>query len=177
MKSTIQTMGTANFGQSTTNLGTEQRIELLASQKSMTEDAQHSGKNKKRSFISCDLRCEKSYFIFSQDNFLRKICFWICYQHHSEFEYVIIVIIILGSVKLAAATFIDMDNIEVPGIDQQMYNYSEMLDLIFNIIFQIEFLIKSITMGLVIDKNSYLTDGWNKLDFIIVIASVNEMIL
>lgn len=58
-----------------------------------------------------------------------------------------------------------------------MYNISEMLDLVFNIIFQIEFLIKSITMGLLIDKNSYLSDGWNKLDFVIVVASVNEMIL
>jgi hypothetical protein len=32
-------------------------------------------------------------------------------------------------------------------------------------------------MGLLIDKNSYLSDGWNKLDFVIVVASVNEMIL
>lgn len=85
-------------------------------------------------------------------------------------------IIILGSVKLAAATFIIPSEIDKPGIHQQMYNYSEMLDLIFNVIFQIEFLIKSITMGFIIDKNCYFSDSWNKLDFIIVLASVNEMI-
>jgi hypothetical protein len=32
-------------------------------------------------------------------------------------------------------------------------------------------------MGLVVDKNCYLSVGWNKLDFIIVVSSANEMLL
>lgn len=50
------------------------------------------------------------------------------------------------------------------------------LDFIFNVIYFFEFFIKSITMGLYLDKNCYLSSSWNKLDFIIVLASASEMI-
>jgi len=86
---------------------------------------------------------------------------------------VIITTIILGSVKLAASTFIDQQRKLEPGdIHYTLENFSENIDFVFNIIYLFEFLIKSITMGLVLDKNSYLTVSWNKLDFVIVIASM-----
>jgi hypothetical protein len=65
-----------------------------------------------------------------------------------------------------------------PGdIHNMLENFSERIDLVFNVIYLFEFLIKSITMGLGLDKNSYLSVSWNKLDFVIVIASMQEMIL
>ena len=84
----------------------------------------------------------------------------------------IITTIVLGSIKLAASTFIDPQlRLEKGNIHYTLYKGSEYLDICFNIIYLLEFLIKSITMGLVLNKNSYLTVSWNKLDFIIVIAS------
>jgi len=86
---------------------------------------------------------------------------------------VIITTIILGSIKLAASTFIDQERKEKEGdIHNKLENFSESLDYVFNIIYLFEFLIKSITMGLFLGKNSYLSVSWNKLDFIIVIASM-----
>jgi hypothetical protein len=32
-------------------------------------------------------------------------------------------------------------------------------------------------MGFILDKNSYLSVGWNRLDFIIVLSFINEYIL
>jgi hypothetical protein len=91
---------------------------------------------------------------------------------------VIITTIILGSIKLAASTFInDKQRQEEGNIHYTLYNLSESVDILFNIIYFLEFMIKSITMGLVLDKNSYLTVSWNKLDFIIVIASFQEYVV
>ena len=79
----------------------------------------------------------------------------------------------LGSLKLAASTFIDQEKKNhVGNIHYDMESWSERIDIFFNIIYLFEFLIKSITMGFTLDANSYLSISWNKLDFIIVLASL-----
>ena len=45
-------------------------------------------------------------------------------------------------------------------------------DLVVNIIFMIEFLIKIVAKGFVIDKGSYLRDNWNRLDLGILILAI-----
>jgi hypothetical protein len=40
----------------------------------------------------------------------------------------------------------------------------------FSIIFFVEFLFKVIGMGFIKHPNSYLRDGWNWVDFIVVVA-------
>jgi len=45
-----------------------------------------------------------------------------------------------------------------------------------NIMFFIEFLVKSITLGFFFDENSYLRDSWNCLDFFIVMTSMFDML-
>ena len=50
------------------------------------------------------------------------------------------------------------------------------MGLIFNGIFIIEFLIKVIALGFIMHKNSYLRQGWNVLDFIVVLTSIAEYI-
>ena len=65
-----------------------------------------------------------------------------------------------------------------PGnIHYTMHKIDDYLDYLFNAIYFCEFLCKSVTMGLYLDKNCYLSVGWNKLDFIIVLASINEMVM
>lgn len=44
------------------------------------------------------------------------------------------------------------------------------ISLVFTIIFIIEAVCKIIAMGFVLHKTAYLRDGWNILDFIIVLA-------
>ena len=85
----------------------------------------------------------------------------------------------MGSIKLAAGTFIDpIKKVEDPdSMDYQLAILEEWLDYLFNLIYLCEFLIKSVAMGLYLDKNCYLSVGLNKLDFIIVVASINETIV
>jgi hypothetical protein len=82
----------------------------------------------------------------------------------------------MGSIKLAFSTYIDQTNLTDGGFNETSYWITEKLDYVFNGIYFIEFFIKAITMGLVVDKNCFLSVGWNKLDFIIVVSSANEMI-
>ena len=41
-------------------------------------------------------------------------------------------------------------------------------EYVFGVIFMCEFFIKMIGMGFVLEKGSYLRDGWNILDFTVV---------
>lgn len=50
-----------------------------------------------------------------------------------------------------------------------MVNVSE---IIFSGIFITEFLIKIIGMGFISEPGTYLRDGWNILDFLVVITSI-----
>lgn len=51
-------------------------------------------------------------------------------------------------------------------------NTLEKIDIVFSIIFLIECLIKIAAMGFVTNKNAYIRDAWNIMDFLIVIISV-----
>lgn len=46
------------------------------------------------------------------------------------------------------------------------------IDMAFSVIFIAECTCKIIALGFVFHKNSYLRDGWNVLDFIVVIISI-----
>lgn len=49
-----------------------------------------------------------------------------------------------------------------------MTNNNVNIDLGFLIIYTIELILKVIALGFVMEKNSYLRDPWNILDFIVV---------
>ncbi|KRX07618.1 hypothetical protein PPERSA_11167 [Pseudocohnilembus persalinus] len=55
--------------------------------------------------------------------------------------------------------------------DQQS-NWRKYFDIVFAVIFIFEFLVKSIALGFAFEKNTYLRDGWNIIDFIVVITSI-----
>lgn len=46
----------------------------------------------------------------------------------------------------------------------------ENAEVVFNSLFIAEFLLKTMAMGFVLGKGSYLRDGWNVLDFIVVVS-------
>jgi len=45
-----------------------------------------------------------------------------------------------------------------------------MLNIVMTFIFLVEALIKIVAMGLAFDFNTYLRDGWNVIDLVIVIS-------
>jgi hypothetical protein len=53
---------------------------------------------------------------------------------------------------------------------------SDGAEKIFTVIFVIEFIIKTIAMGFIVHRNSYLRDPWNWLDFIVVCTGLSELL-
>ena len=71
-------------------------------------------------------------------------------------------IIILNSVNLSIYDYSDRDSLT---------SYNKVLNIlneIFTFIFLAESIIKILAMGFIMHENSYLRDGWNILDFFIV---------
>lgn len=83
---------------------------------------------------------------------------------HSQFENVILAAIVVSSLKLALETYFEQGNTVMSGIDY-----------FFNVFFAIEMLLKTISMGFILDKGSYLRDTWNILDGFIVVTSIIDM--
>lgn len=105
----------------------------------------------------------KSYFIFSENNAFRKFCIMIYTSKH--FEIFILILISITSLKLAFDTYLTSFSIQVQDI-------SSKLDMAFTFLFLGEFVIKSVSLGLVLGKKSYLHDYWNYIDFVIVVVSI-----
>lgn len=79
-------------------------------------------------------------------------------------------VIILSSIALATESYIDKNDMKNKGI---MSN----IDLILNILFTIECVLKIIALGFVIESTTYLRDGWNRLDFVVVALSLFEIFI
>lgn len=108
--------------------------------------------------------CEHSLYILSQRNPIR-VNFMFLYSH-KHFDKCINFIILLATLRLVLDTFISGKNSD--------YLFT-ILDLSFTIIFISEFIIKTISLGFVMDEGSYLRDHWNKLDFLIMIIQLIEI--
>ncbi|OMJ73663.1 hypothetical protein SteCoe_27598 [Stentor coeruleus] len=134
---------------------------------SFSENSENIEQNEPKDFFK-GVACEKSYYVFSKDNFIRKRCMWLC--RNSVLDNIILVVIVLNSLKLAWDTYIINNNTS----DLQV-RASQMIDDIFTSIFTLEFIIKSIAFGLIRDRMCYMRDNWNKLDFIIVILSLIDL--
>ncbi|OMJ71655.1 hypothetical protein SteCoe_30075 [Stentor coeruleus] len=105
----------------------------------------------------------KSYFIFSENNAFRKLCIIIYTSKH--FEVFILILISITSLKLAFDTYLINSSAKVQDV-------SAKIDMAFTSMYLGEFIIKSVSLGLVLGKKSYLHDYWNYIDFAIVVASI-----
>ena len=114
------------------------------------------------------LDCESSFFIFSKTNPLRVACFKI---HQSQyFDHFMLFIIFLSAVKLTWETYI----LNYPSTSSEVILSTD-FDIFFTICFFLEVVLKSISVGFVLDSNTYLRDSWNILDFLIAIISLIDI--
>ena len=107
--------------------------------------------------------------MFSKKNFIRRICWNIIINDF--FEGVILFIICVAALVLAIETYF-LNNTD-PTIEAVFY----WIDIFFTIAFTTESVIKSISLGLILEPDSYLRDAWNILDFIIVVFSLIDLSL
>jgi len=113
-----------------------------------------------------DVACNRSLYLFSKVSPTRKACY--IFSKHHRFEMFILGIIFLSCIKLILDTYIGTNA-------TALQKASNVFDYIFLAIFILEAMAKIIGSGFILDKNSYLRDGWNVLDFIIVIASIIDV--
>lgn len=99
---------------------------------------------------------------------------YVCYRimKHRYFERTILAAIVFSSLKLGFDTyFVHVDE------NSLFKRVSDIIDTIFSCVFIVESLIKTISMGMIMDRGSYLRDTWNILDFFIVVCSLIDLIL
>lgn len=53
-----------------------------------------------------------------------------------------------------------------------MVKFSSTFDIIFNVLFLIEAILKIISFGFIVEEDTYFRDIWNKIDFVIVVTSM-----
>ena len=109
--------------------------------------------------------CEYSLFILSQTNSIRFFC--ISFVHSKKFDNFILYLIALSTLRLILDTFFDSTPTTNVIFDS--------CDIVFNFFFYIEFGLKVVGEGFVWENGTYLSDNWNKLDFIIVVVSMFDM--
>lgn len=108
------------------------------------------------------------------DNIIRQLAIWI--SEWPWFDRIIIFLIVVNSLGLGMLDYeytnLTTDfpelGLEMPFLNRLM----EQTEFFFTICFTMEMLIKMIASGLILDKNCYLRDYWNWLDFIVVLGSI-----
>eukprot|EP00347_Sterkiella_histriomuscorum_P011811 403371009 len=110
---------------------------------------------------------KRSLYIFSLKNPLRRLVLKIL--EHKAFEYFILSLILINSLALAMFDYSDRDSIT------QYNNILEQLGVVLTYLFTAECVLKIIGLGFFVGKNSYLRDGWNVVDFAVVITGLVEI--
>jgi len=88
------------------------------------------------------------------------------------FDSFILVAIILNSLLIACIDYTNVNNDYQPS-DTSTRNYIiDKCEIIFTAVFAVECILKIISQGFIKGKKAYLRDGWNMLDFILVLISL-----
>lgn len=106
-------------------------------------------------------RPQRALLCLTLKNPLRKLCIDIV--EWKPFEYLILLTIFANCVALAVYT-------PFPNSDSNQTNaYLEKIEYIFLVIFTAECVMKVIAYGFIMHPGAYLRNGWNLLDFTIVV--------
>ncbi|XP_059469831.1 muscle calcium channel subunit alpha-1 isoform X4 [Neocloeon triangulifer] len=109
-------------------------------------------------------RPQRALFCLGLNNPMRKLCIDIV--EWKPFEYMILLTIFANCVALAVYT-------PYPNSDSNVTNsYLEKIEYIFLVVFTLECVMKIIAYGFIMHQGSYLRNGWNLLDFTIVVIGV-----
>lgn len=89
----------------------------------------------------------------------------------SHFDRCILVTIFLNSLAIASLDYNVIDENYQPSTNLSMRNkIIENTEIMFTVIFASESILKSVAFGLISGKRAYIRDGWNALDFFIVVV-------
>uniref|UniRef100_A0A671L010 Ion transport domain-containing protein n=1 Tax=Sinocyclocheilus anshuiensis TaxID=1608454 RepID=A0A671L010_9TELE len=128
-------------------------------QKIMLKRQQYAKSKKQGS--SANTRPQRALFCLNLNNPIRRAC--ISLVEWKPFDIFILIAIFANCMALAVY-------IPFPEDDSNSTNHDlETVEYAFLIIFTIETFLKIIAYGLVMHQNAYVRNGWNMLDFVIVV--------
>ena len=107
------------------------------------------------------------------DNPLRRWCMWT--SESPWFDNFILAAIVANALILCQMEPLKLEGRGCTGVDSASRGGNNIIDdteLVFTTIFTLEAIIKIIAMGFLLDDTSYLKDGWNVLDFTVVVVSL-----
>lgn len=135
----------------------EKKMRMVQEMNSDSDDDTENMSSMKFSILA---DTSKSLYLFDLNSKIRQM--FISITCSQKFEYFILFIILLSSIKLALDTYLS------PNLVDKL----ELVDHIFSSIFILEFLLKIISRGFIMCPSSYLRDSWNYIDFVVVISSI-----
>ena len=106
--------------------------------------------------------------MFKGDSRFRLAMIWL--MEWKIFKFFVLVAVLINAVIMAIHSFkfrIDTSMDEITSLE-------DLSSKIFVSIFMIEFSVKVVAMGYVLQKNSYLRSGWNVLDFVCLLTGLLE---
>lgn len=62
------------------------------------------------------------------------------------------------------------DMVKIMTASEYYSPFFEIGEIVFTVIFSVEFLLKTVADGLILTPNAYLSDGWNVIDFIVLLS-------
>ena len=86
------------------------------------------------------------------------------FTQFSWFDNFVIFLIFLNSLFLAMYDYNDRDN------KTRINNFIEQSGIVFTVLFTFECSVKIVAMGFIVHRNAYLRDGWNWIDFFVVVV-------
>uniref|UniRef100_A0A8C2GW47 Voltage-dependent L-type calcium channel subunit alpha n=1 Tax=Cyprinus carpio TaxID=7962 RepID=A0A8C2GW47_CYPCA len=129
---------------------------------------QQYAKSKKQG-SSANTRPQRALFCLNLNNPIRRAC--ISLVEWKPFDIFILIAIFANCMALAVY-------IPFPEDDSNSTNHDlETVEYAFLIIFTIETFLKIIAYGLVMHQNAYVRNGWNMLDFVIVVIGLFSVVL
>uniref|UniRef100_A0A8C2BLM7 Voltage-dependent L-type calcium channel subunit alpha n=1 Tax=Cyprinus carpio TaxID=7962 RepID=A0A8C2BLM7_CYPCA len=135
---------------------------------SSTRKRQQYAKSKKQG-SSANTRPQRALFCLNLNNPIRRAC--ISLVEWKPFDIFILIAIFANCMALAVY-------IPFPEDDSNSTNHDlETVEYAFLIIFTIETFLKIIAYGLVMHQNAYVRNGWNMLDFVIVVIGLFSVVL
>ncbi|KAF8571842.1 hypothetical protein P879_01071 [Paragonimus westermani] len=118
---------------------------------------------------STNARPERTLFCLTLRNPLRKVC--IGFVEWKPFEYLILLTIMANCCALGAVS-------PYPDGDSNTLNHIlEKIENVFIVIFTVECALKIVAFGFVLHSGAYLRNGWNILDFTIVVLGLLQPLI
>lgn len=114
-------------------------------------------------------RAPKALFCCTNTNPIRKTAAAI--SEHPLFDTIIIGFIFANCICMASRDYTDSTG------ESGRNKVLNSIDYFFSGIFIIEAILKILTSGFVLGKNTYLRDPWNVIDFIIVISALIDLVM